>query len=147
MTPRGRRRQILLYLISVVLPSSLLIAFTLRLISQDRELAQKRRAEQRQSRALEVGRDLSAVLDEARSQAISLSMNSVGRSASRKMKPPLILTGAIRDTGMSWPWESVGADAEQAARLREPGFQARSLRAERAEFSEANFEKADPASN
>ena len=138
MAPRGRRRQIFLYLISVVLPSSLLIAFTLRLIDQDRELAQKRLGEERQRRALEIGRDLSTALEEARRQAVDLSANSGGRLIGRPIEPPLILIGEFRDTELIFPWQSEPGDAERAAGLREPGFLTRLSRIERIEFFERN---------
>jgi len=138
MAPRGRRRQIFLYLISVVLPSSLLIAFTLRLIDQDRELAQKRLGEERQRRALEIGRELSTALEEAKKQAVGFISNSRGRWIARPMKPPLILIGEFRDTELVFPWQFDSADAGPAAGLREPGFLAGMGRAERAEYSEVD---------
>ena len=42
MSQRGHRRQILLFLVAVIVPSVVLVALSLRMIGQERELTEKR---------------------------------------------------------------------------------------------------------
>lgn len=46
MKSRGHRKQILLFLVTVLLPSLVLIGLTVRMIGQEKELAQKRLTEE-----------------------------------------------------------------------------------------------------
>jgi hypothetical protein len=52
------RKQILLFLIAVILPSAALVFFTTRMIRQERELAEKRAGDQRLLLAREFGQSL-----------------------------------------------------------------------------------------
>ena len=55
VSSRSHRKQILLFLLAVILPSLVLVVFTLRMISQEKELGQKRMVDERRRRASEIG--------------------------------------------------------------------------------------------
>jgi len=132
---RGRRKQLLLYLLSIVLPSALLIAFTLRLISQDRELVQKRLTEERQLRALEIGRTLISILDEARVRAVGAFGGAPDQAASRPLEQSLVLIGELRESRLRLPWESFPDSDRSQTGLRDPKFMEKLAQAEKAEFA------------
>jgi hypothetical protein len=57
------RRQILLFLIAILLPAAILIGLAARMMYQERELAAKRLTDQRHAAADQVRRELSARLE------------------------------------------------------------------------------------
>jgi hypothetical protein len=66
-------RQTLFFIASVILPSGLLVALTLRMVVQDGELAEKRLADERRLFAADVRQELLAELDRIRLTAMSPS--------------------------------------------------------------------------
>ena len=63
MAKHGHRRQVLLFLIAIILPCAVLVVLGLRLVSQERELRENRRADERSSLAAQLRRELSTRLD------------------------------------------------------------------------------------
>jgi hypothetical protein len=60
MKAEGHRKQVALFLIALLLPVTVLVGLTLRMVRQERELALKRAADERLRVAAEIGRDLGA---------------------------------------------------------------------------------------
>jgi putative exporter of polyketide antibiotics len=65
---RGHGRLVLLFLVAVILPSLVLVLFTLRMIGQERELAEKRLQDDRTRLVSELGRFLHLRLENIRLQ-------------------------------------------------------------------------------
>jgi len=111
----ARRKKIFLYLMSVIVPSTLLIIFTLLLIGQDRELAIKRASEARQSLALEIGARLRLALEAAKTKIL----------AAPELKPAekfVKAIGEIRGKSLIWPWDNMPAGSSPTDILRDPRF-------------------------
>ena len=64
----GHRKQILLFLLAVILPSLVLVVFTLRMMSQEQELSQKRIEDERRRTAREIGQHLLVRLEKIKLQ-------------------------------------------------------------------------------
>ena len=62
----GHGRIVLLFLIAVILPGILLVFSTLRMMRQEQELTEKRRADDRRRLARDIGQYLAARLDKIR---------------------------------------------------------------------------------
>ena len=81
VSSRGHRKQILLFLIAVILPSLVLVVFTLHMISQEKELAQKRAVDERRRLAGEIGQHLLVRLEKIKLQEVSAATNWTQLSA------------------------------------------------------------------
>ena len=66
----GHRKQVLLFLIAVVLPSAVLVMLAWRMIDQQRELDEKRQAEERTSVANSIRQKLLARLERIKLQEV-----------------------------------------------------------------------------
>ena len=103
---RGHRKQILLFLLAVILPSLVLIAFTLRMISQERELAQKRAVDERRRLAGEIGQHLLVRLEKIKLQEVSAAANWAQLSAKRDyVNREVVLIGLVDGDRLLLPWE------------------------------------------
>ena len=142
MAIRSRRTKFLFYVVSIVLPSLLLLVFTLRLVSQDRELARKRIAEDRQKYALETGRTLLSVLDKAKIRAGGAGYGQAVRPSDFSIDPLIALVCELRDTELRLPWEDTPESLRTREVLRERKFLANLDLIEKAEFTENNAVKA-----
>ncbi|MFQ5929815.1 MAG: hypothetical protein ACE5MK_08945 [Acidobacteriota bacterium] len=91
MRPRTHRKQVLLFLIAVVLPSLALVALTLRMIGQERELAEKRRAEERRRLASEIGQQLLVRLEKIKLQEVSALESQVEKHRGWKYVNPEVV--------------------------------------------------------
>lgn len=74
------RRQVLLFLLAIILPCSVLVTLGLRMMSQERELAEKRLAEDQHRRLSEVRQELLARLERIKLQEVS-SLTTQARAA------------------------------------------------------------------
>jgi hypothetical protein len=71
MHTQGHHKRVLLFLIAVVLPSSVLIALTWRMIGQQQELREKRLADERRRFAREIGQELLVRLEDIKLHEVS----------------------------------------------------------------------------
>ena len=142
MPIQGRRKKFLFYLVTIVLPSLLLVVFTLRLVSQDRELARKRIAEDRQNFALETGRALFAILDKAKNRAVEIGGKSIGNPSGFPADPLIALICELRGGEIRLPWEDSSESRRTRDMLHESTFQSNLVLIEKAEFRENDAAKA-----
>ncbi len=70
MDPRSHRRKVLLFFVAVILPSIVLVALSLRMISQENELAENRLVEQRQRMAGDLGQQLLVRLERIKLEVV-----------------------------------------------------------------------------
>jgi len=80
MRTRNHHKQVLLFLIAVVLPSTVLTVLTWHMIGQQKELNEKRLADERRRMATEIGQKLLVRLED-------IKLHEVSATASR-VKPP-----------------------------------------------------------
>lgn len=107
------RKQILLFLAAVFIPSLTLILFTQKIVRQEEELAVKRLSEERDRLAKEIGRDVllrleRMKLEESRSEAAMLAHPDEYAPS----RPEIVMLGVVEDGRLFLPWE-----------LRPAGFQ------------------------
>lgn len=114
------RRQILLFLIAILLPAAVLIALGARTIGQERELAAKRITDRRRDALEQVRRELLARLEAIKLQEINRLIQSSGPE-----NAAVILVARLDGDRLILPWEA-GTEANESrssefARHRQEG--------------------------
>jgi signal transduction histidine kinase len=119
-------RPALLFLAALGAPCVLLIGLTLRLLAQERELAEKRHADDRQRLATDVRQDLINRVTRLRADLLErhTAVDSGGNDAL-----PLALVARVEGNALVFPW-----DAEPAIAAQPPVFVDAIRSGERAEF-------------
>jgi signal transduction histidine kinase len=143
MKGRHHRKQILLFLVAVLLPSMVLVFLTIRTIGQEKELSKKRLAEERVRKAREIGQHLLVNLENIKLQEI----NSAASRGSFSLhpdyaNPEVVLIGAVEARRMELPWENRESLEIAKQRLKHPAFVQKIERGEGEEFMERNFSQA-----
>jgi len=143
VSSRGHRKQILLFLLAVILPSLVLVVFTLRMISQERELAQKRMADERRRLASEIGQHLLVRLEKIKLQESSAAANWTQLSAQRDyVNPEVVLIGLVQGDQLLLPWEENKKSEEFRQLLSSSDFSRKIQLAESEEFAKKDFLRA-----
>jgi len=137
---RGHRKQILLFLIAVVLPSIILVVFTLRMISQERELSQKRLADERRRLSSEIGQYLLVRLEKIKLQEVGSAADWTRLPATcNYVNPEVVLIGFVDQNRLVLPWDAEQRSGENLKLLSSSDFAEKIQRAEKEEFAEKNF--------
>jgi len=143
MKSRGHRKQILLFVLAVILPSLVLVVFTLRMISQEKELAQKRAVDERRRLASEIGQHLLVRLEKIKLQESSAAVNWTQLSAKRDyVNPEVVLIGLVERDRLLLPWEENQKSEEFHRLLSNSNFSRRIQLAEKEEFAKKDFLRA-----
>jgi signal transduction histidine kinase len=136
MYPRGHKRQVLLFLITVIVPCLVLVVLGLRIIGQERELAGKRAAEERRRLANAVRQELLTVLERIRLREVSALVGQSGAAVSAASADPAVaLVGWVQGDRLMLPWETLRAAAEFRQLLSEAPFAQKIQQGEREEFT------------
>ena len=107
MRIRGRNKLVLLFLIAVVLPSSVLIVLTWHMIGQEQELHQKRLADERRRMTKEIGQKLLVRLEEIKLREVSAAASSTKFLNTRKYtSSEVVLIGLGDREKLLLPWEA-----------------------------------------
>ncbi|HWQ53803.1 MAG TPA: ATP-binding protein [Bryobacteraceae bacterium] len=107
MRAPGHRRQVLLFLAAILAPCLLLVGLSLRMIGQERELAEKRRSDERRLVANRIRQELLARLER-----IKLEEAGAARRLSSQPPPPEVaLVAWLRDGKLAMPWETEKPEA------------------------------------
>ena len=103
----GHYRQILLFLITVIIPSLVLIILTWHVIAQQRELDEKRLVDERQRMTKEISQKLLVKLEEIKLNEMS-AMISGQKSIGTKdyISNEVIFTGLVKGEDLLLPWEA-----------------------------------------
>ncbi len=135
MASLPHRRQIFLFLVAVLFPSIVLGALGLRMIGQERELAEQRVAADRR-RAVSNIRD--ALLEKLEGIQVATFRDVRDPwSTSRAYAHPALRVLARIDNGeVIPPWDEIGATHAARASLAEAGFASDIERGERAELGQ-----------
>jgi signal transduction histidine kinase len=116
MSPSSHKREILFFLLAVLLPCSVLVAIGLRMISQERELAEKRLADERRRVVSDLRQQLLARLEQIKLEALTgLPAGHAERLlAGRRRNFPVALVARLSEGRPVLPWDSgVGRKARQ----------------------------------
>lgn len=107
MRTRGHHKQVLLFLIAVVLPSSVLIVLTWHMISQQQELSEKRLADERRRLTTEIGQKLLVHLEEIKLHEVSATASGAkSLNTLEYTSGEVILTGLADGERLLLPWET-----------------------------------------
>ncbi|MGH9391046.1 MAG: tetratricopeptide repeat protein, partial [Vicinamibacteria bacterium] len=142
MARRGHRRQILLFLGAVLFPCLVLIALGLRITEQERELADKRAADERRRRVEETRELLSAKLQRIAILEVDAWLrHESGETKAARSSEEVALVGRVLQDRLELPWET--ALSEAASRWVVPPAIELTLReGERSELVEGQPERA-----
>ncbi|MGD9347534.1 MAG: HAMP domain-containing sensor histidine kinase [Candidatus Aminicenantes bacterium] len=143
MHGRSHRKQILLFLVTVLLPSLVLIGLTVRMIGQEKELTQKRMAEERRRVAREIGQHFLVRLESIKLQEASVVSEAQFLPAEMNyVNPEVVLIGQVDGQQLVLPWER-NRQSENAKRyLSDSEFTRKIRQAETEEFARKNPKKA-----
>ena len=143
MRTRLHYKQILLFLIAVILPSSVLIVLTWRMIGQQEELSEKRQADERRRLAREIGQKLLVRLEEIKLHEVSTtasgaeSLNSLAYTS-----PEVVLIGLTDGEQLRLPWEMDQAKDRRGQSVGDTTFCEKIRRAEQEEFARKQWDQA-----
>lgn len=137
----GHRKQIFLFLAAIIIPCTALITFGLQVARQEKELVEKRAAEEKARRIQEIGQQLLVHLEtikheetqQAAARPDSLSVFSYAH-------PEVIVIGLLNDGRLLLPWEFSPALLESQGALGFSRFRQAIQDAEAVEF-----QRKDPA--
>src|SRR5215469_6736088 len=117
------KRQILLFLSAIVVPTGVLVGISGRLLYQDRELALKRAEDRHRAAVEQLRRELSARLEAIRLQEINRQMRSTHADSGQDSEnSAVVFTAVLRDDMLVMPWEvSVPKYSPEFARRLEEG--------------------------
>lgn len=104
--PAAYSKQWLLFLLTVLLPSSALVVLSMRMISQERELAQKRAGERREAAGREFGAVLARTLDGLAERAAGSLQAQQARAQWLQVGQQLGFIGVANDDLLVLPWEA-----------------------------------------
>jgi len=143
VSSRSHRKQILLFLLAIILPSLILVVFALRMLSQESELAQKRMVDERRRMAHEIGQHLLVRLEKVKLQESSAAANWTQLSAQRDyVNPEVVLIGQVEGDRLMLPWEENKKSEEFRQLLSSSDFARKLRNAEKEEFAKKDFLRA-----
>lgn len=143
MKGRSHRKQILLFLVTVLLPSLVLIGLTVRMIGQEKELAQKRLAEERRRNAREIGQHFLVRLESIKLQeASALSEQQLLPAEMNYVNPEVVLICQVDGRQLVLPWERNRETENARQYLSDPAFAQKIRQAETEEFAQKNHTRA-----
>jgi signal transduction histidine kinase len=144
MSERGYRKQVLLFLTAVLLPSLVLVVLTLRMVSQEKELAQKRALDEYRRMARDFGQAFLIRLENIKLQEVAeASDRSRGRRAqTHPQNAEVVLVSPVWKGQVILPWEDSPASTWSNRLFGDPAFARRMRQAEGEEFERNNVLRA-----
>jgi signal transduction histidine kinase/tetratricopeptide (TPR) repeat protein len=135
-------KQTLLFLLAVVLPSSALVLLSLRMIAQERELAENRSRERREQMGRQFGETLSRHLREVADRVAALTPAQVRGGEWRRLDPDLALVAVVAKDRLVLPWEHNPQAEVFAELLRQAPFGDSLAAGQRFEFGQGELKLA-----
>ena len=124
--PRLLKRHVFLFLGAILAPCLVLVALSVRMIQQDRQLEAKRASEERQRRVAQVGQELLSRLER-----IKLDLAIV---PAKRVDEAVVFVGSVRDGHLLLPWDT-NPNAQQFRQwMGDPRFADKMRQAEREEI-------------
>jgi len=143
MKIQRHRKQVLLFLLTVLLPSLVLVALTLRIVTQERELAQKRIADEHQRVAREIGQALLARLEKIRFQeAAGPARAPRNLSVRRYSSAEVVLVAEVADSHLIMPWDATRRLNTSSVSKGNADFARTMGQGENQEFSQKDYPRA-----
>ena len=128
---------------AVILPCALLVVLSLRMMSQDRELAEKRRADEQRRVVAEIRQQLLGRLERIKLEEVTARAAEPDNAPRRTFhNPAVMLVGWVDNNRLGLPWD-LNPTADRARTLLAEREFARSIeRGERAELVDKRFAQA-----
>ena len=142
MSQRRHRRQILLFLLAVIVPSMVLVAISLRMIGQERELAEKRLADEQRRRVSDINQQLLTRLERIKLKQVSALAQSKQAVAAISENAEVALVGWQEKNQLVLPWDESHSAEEFQRLLSEPDFARRIHQGEQEELETTQLGKA-----
>jgi tetratricopeptide (TPR) repeat protein len=143
MRTHGHHKRVLLFLVAVVLPSSVLIVLTWRVIGQQQELHQKRLGDDRRRMAREIGQELLVRLEEIKLRELSATASGATLLDTLDYtSDEIVLTGLANGERLWLPWEVNQSRAELRGSLSESASAQKIRQAEQEEYIQGQFAQA-----
>ena len=140
MKVAGHRKQVLLFLTAVLLPVVVLVGLTIRMVRQEKELTQKRVADEHRRMAGEMGQSLAAHLDRlVRREEAALAEQPPKIARRDYLSPEVVLVARIEDSRLILPWEIRPEPGRSQPLDGDLEFKRLLRRAEGAEFSAKDY--------
>jgi signal transduction histidine kinase len=105
MGPLGHRRQVLLFLGAILVPCVVLVALSVRMAGQERELAEKRRGDERHRVAEQMAGELSARLERIKIEELGALAAEPGSVPRGSHGDEVALVARMKDRKLVLPWE------------------------------------------
>ena len=129
-----RRRQVVLFLVAVVLPSAVLVVLGIRLISQQGEIQRSRLADDRRAALSEASRLSLAELEDVEARILGALEESLFLPSRDYPHPVVRFVARVEDGRVLPPWEENPSVIEARRALAEPDFAERIRNGQRAEL-------------
>src|SRR5438132_1497584 len=142
MSQRRHRRQILLFLLAVIVPSMVLVAISLRMIGQERELSEKRQLDEQHRRVRDISQQLLTRLERIKLKEVSALAQPKQAVAAISDNPEVALVGWQEKNQLILPWDENHTAEEFQRLLSEPDFARRIHQGEQEELEAKQFAKA-----
>jgi signal transduction histidine kinase len=143
MKIQGHRKQVLLFLVAILLPSLVLVALTLRIVTQERELAQKRTADERERIAREIGQAVLVRLEKIRFQeAAGPARAPRDFSVRRYSDADVVLVAEVADSHLVMPWDAARRTKASSTSNGNADFALTIRQGENREFAQKDYPKA-----
>jgi len=143
MRPENHRRRVLLFLIAILLPCVLLVILSLRIIGQERELADTRLAEERSRWAGDVRQELLARLERIKFQEVGRLAGQLDEQPlTGSTNPAVALVVSMERGRLVLPWQASEYRTQYRRLLQEPVFASRISQGQAEEFARQRPDKA-----
>ena len=143
MKIQGHRKQVLLFLVAVLLPSLVLVALTLRIVTQERELAQKRIADEHRRIAREIGQALLARLERIKlEEAAAAASDPRHFSRRRYLNAEVVFVAKVVDNHFILPWDVARPPGASSVSDQNTEFARAMRQAEYQEFAIKDYPRA-----
>ena len=143
MASYTHRRQVPLFLLAIILPCAVLVALGLRMIGQERELAEKRLADERGRVTGQIRQELSSRLERIALQEAAALVTQPDRALlSQYENPAVALVARVTDGEIVLPWEADSRPQQSRRLMGEADFARRVSQGEHEELVAGNFEQA-----
>lgn len=125
-----------LFLVAIVIPSLVLVVLSLRMISQERELTEKRLLDEQHRRTSEIRQELLTHLERIKlKQVRALATQPNGITTVDYGDPELVLVSLVENNQLVLPWEQNPKADEFQQLLAEPAFAQRIQQGEQEELA------------
>jgi len=134
---RKYQKQILLFSLIFVLPCVVLVGLSLRMIGQERELAQKRVLDERRRIAAEISQHLFNRLEAIKSREVRTPFG-----LEMAKNPDVVLLGSVENNTLKFPWELEPGENSEIESLALRNYVQRIQSAENEEIAHKNYARA-----